>query len=71
MAIKKELIIEIAADGDVKIKTEGFKGTECEEELKPIEKSLGKVTNRVKSSEYYQKNENKNKNKSKNSNTTN
>jgi hypothetical protein len=54
MAIKQELIIEILPDGDVKIKTEGFKGTECEEELKPIEKALGKVTTRTKTSEYYQ-----------------
>lgn len=61
MAIKKELIIEILPDGEVKIKTEGFKGTECEEELKPIEKALGKVTERQKTSEYYQKSENHNK----------
>jgi hypothetical protein len=55
MALKKELIIEIAPDGNLRIKTEGFKGSECEEELKPIEKALGKVTERVKTSEYYQK----------------
>ena len=54
MAIKKELIIEIAPDGNLRIKTEGFKGTECEEELKPIEKAMGRVTERVKTSEYYQ-----------------
>ena len=61
MAIKKELIIEIASDGELKIKTEGFKGSECEEELKPIEKAMGKVTSRTKTSEYYQKNENQSK----------
>lgn len=54
MALKKELIIEIAADGTLRIKTEGFKGSECEDELKPIEKALGRVTERVKTSEYYQ-----------------
>ncbi len=54
MAVKKELIIEISPDGNLKIKTEGFKGAECEEELKPIEKALGEVTERVKTSEYYQ-----------------
>ena len=59
MAIKKELIIEIAPGGELKIKTEGFKGSECEEELKPLEKALGKVTSRTKTSEYYQKNEKK------------
>jgi hypothetical protein len=56
MALKKELIIEIGPDGEVKIKTEGFKGTECEEELKPIEKALGEVKSRTRTSEYYQKN---------------
>lgn len=54
MAIKKELIIEILPDGDVKIKSEGFKGTECEEEMKPIEKALGEVKTSTKTSEYYQ-----------------
>ncbi len=66
MAIKKELIIEISPDGEVKIKTEGFKGTECEEELKPIEKAVGKVKSRTKTSEYYQQNTNQ-KNNVKNS----
>jgi hypothetical protein len=56
MALKKELIIEIGPDGEVKIKTEGFKGTECEEELKPIEKALGEVKSRTRTSEYYQQN---------------
>jgi hypothetical protein len=55
MAVKKELIIEIEPDGTLKIKTEGFKGTECEEELKPIENALGNVTKRTKTSEYFQK----------------
>jgi len=54
MAVKKELIIEIAPDGSLQIKTEGFKGTECEEELKPIEKALGEVTERVRTNEFYQ-----------------
>ncbi|NDD91233.1 DUF2997 domain-containing protein [bacterium] len=54
MAVKKELIIEISADGTLKIKTEGFKGSECEEELKPIERALGTVTERTRTSEFYQ-----------------
>ena len=54
MALKKELIIDITPDGSLQIKTEGFKGSECEEELKPIEKAMGHVTKRVKTSEYYQ-----------------
>lgn len=65
MALKKEMIIEIGPDGKIKIKTEGFKGTECEEELKPIEKNLGKVTSRERTNEYYQQSE-KQKQKQKN-----
>ena len=55
MAVKKELIIEIAPDGSMRIKTEGFKGAECEEELKPIEKALGEVSERVRTNDYYQR----------------
>ena len=54
MAIRKELIIVIEPSGNLNIKTVGFKGSECEEELKPIEKELGKVTERTRTSEYYQ-----------------
>ncbi len=55
MAIKKELIITITPEGELTIKTEGFKGAECEEEVKPLERSLGVVKNRKRTSEYYQK----------------
>lgn len=54
MAVKHELNIEIAADGTLKIKTHGFKGSECEQALKPIEKALGRVTRQTKTSEYYE-----------------
>jgi hypothetical protein len=53
MAIKKQLTITINPDGTLKIKTEGFKGGECEEELRPIEQAMGKVTGRVRTSDYY------------------
>jgi hypothetical protein len=55
MAMKYELHIEISPDGTLKIETHGFKGSECEEALKPIEKALGKVTRRTRTSEYYEK----------------
>lgn len=58
MAVKKELLIEIAPDGQLKIKTNGLKGEDCEEELKPIEKSLGEVIERVRTSEFYQQSNN-------------
>jgi hypothetical protein len=53
MAIKKQLTIMINPDGSLNIKTDGFKGSECEEELRPIEKALGKVTARTRTSDYY------------------
>ncbi|MCB0403650.1 MAG: DUF2997 domain-containing protein [Bdellovibrionales bacterium] len=53
--MKKELIITIAPNGSLKIKTVGLKGTACEDELKPIERAMGRVTSREKTSEYYEK----------------
>lgn len=55
MAVKVELVIEIAPDGTTRIKTHGFKGGECDEELKPIEKALGQVKSRERTSEFYEK----------------
>lgn len=55
MAIKHELHIEISPDGTLKIKTHGFKGNECDEALKPIEKALGKVKRQSRTGEYYEK----------------
>jgi hypothetical protein len=54
MAVKQELIIEILPDGNLKIKTEGFKGADCEDELKPLEEAMGEVTDRERTSDYYQ-----------------
>lgn len=54
MAVKKELHIEIDAEGNVKIKSHGFKGNECDQELKPIESALGKVVSTEKTSEFFQ-----------------
>lgn len=55
MAVKHELHIEISSDGTLRIKTHGFKGSECEDALKPIEKALGKVKRQTRTSEYYEK----------------
>lgn len=58
MAVKQELEIVIDAEGNLRIKTHGLKGGDCEEELKPLEKALGKVTERERTSEYYEKSAN-------------
>ncbi len=55
MAVKLELSIEIDPDGTVEMTTRGFKGGECEDELKPIERALGKVTSRKRTREYYER----------------
>ena len=54
MAIKKEVHVTIAADGKVTLETHGFKGAECEEELKSVEKAIGKVKKRERTKEYYE-----------------
>lgn len=54
MAVKKQIIIEIDEDGELYLKTLGFKGAKCEEELKPIEKEIGRVKKRGRTKEYYE-----------------
>ena len=54
MAIREELIITVNPDGTLKIKTEGFKGSDCEAELKPLAEALGTTTATERSSDYYQ-----------------
>lgn len=55
MADKLQIEVEIGLDGKVKLETHGFKGQSCFAETASIEKALGKVVEREKSSEYYQK----------------
>lgn len=54
MAVKKEVHVTIAPDGKVSLETKGFKGAECEEELKSVEKAIGKVQKRKRTKEYYE-----------------
>ncbi len=54
MAIKKEVHVTISFDGKVTLETHGLKGTECEEELKAVEKAVGQVKKRTKTKEYYE-----------------
>jgi hypothetical protein len=55
MAVKIEIEVEIDENGEVKMKTHGLKGNECIDELKSFEKSLGKMKDTQKTSEYYEK----------------
>jgi len=53
VASKIQLEIEIGPDGEVRIKTEGLKGESCLVETESLEKALGQVKSRSKTSEYY------------------
>lgn len=49
----KEIVIDIEADGSVKIEGKGFEGPECELFTKELEADLGTVTKKVKKPEYH------------------
>ena len=53
MATKVEMIVTISPTGEVHVKTSGLKGAECIDETKDLEKALGRVKTREKTSEYY------------------
>ncbi len=54
MADKAELTIVITQDGEVRIETRGLLGESCMTETESIERALGTVVKREKTSEYYQ-----------------
>lgn len=54
MAERHELQIEITPDGEVKITVKGASGEACLDLTRSIEEELGVVTDRVKTSEFYQ-----------------
>lgn len=49
----KEMIIDIDADGNMKIEVNGVKGSECLKETKELEEKLGVVTKRDKKPDFY------------------
>jgi len=55
MAEKAELTIVISLDGQVRIETRGLLGEECLTETESLERLLGTVVKREKTSEYYQR----------------
>jgi hypothetical protein len=55
MPQKIQLEIAIDADGNVRIETHGLQGEECLAETAALEKQLGEVAAREKTSEYYAK----------------
>jgi hypothetical protein len=54
MAVKIQIDVEILPDGTIRMHTHGIKGAKCDEELRPVERALGKVTDHSRTSEYYE-----------------
>jgi hypothetical protein len=54
VADKIEIEIVFSPEGEVRLETRGLKGKTCLEETAALEKALGTVTGRTKTSEYYQ-----------------
>ncbi len=54
MAEKVEIELVFTPDGEVQLKTRGLKGKDCLAETEALERALGRVTSREKTSEYYQ-----------------
>ncbi len=51
----KQIVIDIADDGEVKIETRGFSGRQCVEESQFLKDLLGKETARQLTPAYYQR----------------
>ena len=54
MAEKIEIELLFTPDGEVRLKTRGLKGKTCMEETEALERAVGTVKEREKTSEYYQ-----------------
>lgn len=54
MAEKIEIELVFTPEGEVRIETHGLKGKTCMEETESLEKALGSVKSRTKTSEFYQ-----------------
>jgi hypothetical protein len=54
VAEKIEIEVVISSTGEVKLVTRGLKGQSCLAETEALEKALGTVTRRERTSEYYQ-----------------
>ena len=54
MADKIEIELLFTPDGQVRLETRGLKGKTCMEETEALEKALGQVEGRTRTSEFYQ-----------------
>jgi hypothetical protein len=54
VADRIEIELLFTPDGEVRLQTRGLKGKDCLTETEALEKALGTVTERQKTSEFYQ-----------------
>ena len=54
MAEKIEIELVFTPEGEVRLETRGLKGKTCMEETEALEKALGSVAKRTRTSEFYQ-----------------
>ncbi|MFL5270517.1 MAG: DUF2997 domain-containing protein [Anaeromyxobacteraceae bacterium] len=54
MADKIEIEVTLSPEGEVRLVTHGLKGQSCVAETEVLEKALGAVTKRERTSEFYQ-----------------
>jgi len=54
VADRIEIELVFTPDGEVRLETRGLKGKTCLAETEALEKALGNVTGRAKTSEFYQ-----------------
>ena len=52
--MKKEVIIDISADGELRLETTGFSGADCERATRELEQALGHVERSTRTPEFYQ-----------------
>ena len=55
MGVKYQIIIEIDAEDNVSLETKGFKGPECEREIKRVTEDFAKVESTSRTKEFYEK----------------
>jgi hypothetical protein len=54
MAERVEIELTFGPDGEVRLETHGLKGQSCLSETEALERALGRVTRRTRTSEFYQ-----------------
>ena len=52
--MRKQIIVDVMDDGEVKIETKGYSGPICLEESKFLKDALGEETSRILTATYYQ-----------------